>query len=512
MTTNPECLLGVDLGTGGCKLTLVDTRGRIVGSSFNEYKTHYPHHGWSEQAPEDWYVTFLATMAGLLAETGLPGAAIVALAVDASTHNAVLMGKKGDILRPCIMWTDQRSVAQVQDLERRVGREILRITYNKVNPTWTLPQLLWLRENEPAVMDRVDRIFFTKDYLRYRLTGTWETDHIDAQGSMLFDGGKRQWSQEIIAELGLPLSVFPPLLPPTAIAGRLTARAAREAGLTEGTPVIVGTSDTAAEDYGAGAIYPGQGIVKMATAGNVCIMADEPHPTPRGFNYPHVVDGMWYIMGATNSCASANRWTRDTLGQWEREAAAAAGNSPFRLMDEEAARAPVGSDGLFFHPYLLGERSPYFDPYLRASFVGATMSHGKAHFYRAVLEGIAYSLRDSLKVISELGLSFKDLRIIGGGAKSPLWRRIVADIMGMPVMVPKAGDASFGTALIAGVGIGLFPDARTAAEQCVQFAEEILPDRENHEKYTKYFAIYQKIHDQLAPVEKCIHEAFVANR
>jgi xylulokinase len=241
-------------------------------------------------------------------------------------------------------------------------------------------------------------------------------------------------------------------------------------------------------------------------------MSDKPHPIPKGFNYPHGVDGMWYIMAATNSCASANRWTRDTLGQWEVETAALSGKSPFQLMDEEAAKAPVGANGLFFHPYLLGERSPYFDPYLRASFVGATMSHQKAHFYRAVLEGIAYSLLDAMQALSELGLPFKDLRIIGGGAKSPLWRRIVADVMGMPVIVPKAGDASFGAALIAGVGIGLFPDVRTASERCVQFEETITPDNENHEKYDRYFAIYQKIHDHLAPVEKLIHETFVLNK
>jgi xylulokinase len=510
--SKPECLLGIDLGTGGCKLTLVDSQGAILGSSFTEYKTHYPRHGWSEQNPDDWYQTFRTTMSRLFGETGLSGGNIIALAVDASTHNAVLMGKDDEILRPCIMWTDQRSVSQVRDLEARCGAEILRITYNKVNPTWTLPQLLWLRENEPAVMDRVERIFFTKDYLRYRLTGTWETDHIDAQGSMLFDGARRSWSPELIAELKLPLSVFPDAVLPTVLAGRVTSGAARDSGLLEGTPVVVGTSDTAAEDYGAGAIYPGQGIVKMATAGNVNIMSDQPHPTPRGFNYPHVVDGMWYIMGATNSCASANRWMRDTLGQCESESAVVHGGSAFQIMDEEAAKAPVGADGLFFHPYLLGERSPYFDPYLRASFVGATMSHQKAHFFRAVLEGIAYSLLDSQKVISELGLSFRDFRIIGGGAKSPLWRRIVADVMGVPVMVPHSGDASFGSALIAGVGIGLFPDVRTAAERCVQFEESIAPDAENHEKYKHYFTIYQKIHDQLAPVNRLIHEAFVPGR
>lgn len=509
MMSKSDCLLGVDLGTGGCKLTLIDSKGEIIGSCFNEYKTYYPRHGWSEQNPEDWYQAFLITMSNLLRETGLKGSNILAVAVDASTHNAVLMGKGERILRPCIMWTDQRSVEQVRDLEDRLGDEILRITYNKVNPTWTLPQLLWLRENEPEVMDRVERIFFTKDYFRYRLTGTWETDHIDAQGSMLVDGARRNWSPELIKVLGLPLSAFPPILEPTTIAGRMSAQAARDSGLLEGTPVVVGTSDTAAEDYGAGAIFPGQGIVKMATAGNVCIISDAPHPTPKGFNYPHVIDGLWYIMGATNSCASANRWMRDTLGHWEIEAAAKSGKSPFQHMDEEASKAPLGSGGLFFHPYLLGERSPYFDPYLRASFVGATMSHQKAHFFRAVLEGVAYSLRDSLQVISELGLSFKDLRIIGGGAKSPLWRRIIADVMGMTILVPKAGDASFGSALIAGVGINLFPDARTAAESCVKFVDEIYPIPGNHEKYTRYFSIYKMIHDHLAPVEKTIHDSFV---
>lgn len=507
--TKRQYLLGVDLGTGGCKLSLVEPSGAVRGSSFTEYPTYYPRHGWSEQEPEDWYRAFMVTLNDLFGRYGISGADIAALAVDASTHNAVLMGKKGEILRPCIMWTDQRSIEQVRDLEKRRGEEILRITCNKVNPTWTLPQLLWLRENEPSVMDRVERIFFTKDYLRWRLTGTWQTDHIDAQGSMLFDGRKREWSEELIAELKLPVSAFPEIVSPTTIAGGITSQAAKDTGLSTGTPVVVGTADSAAEDYGAGAVHPGQGILKLATAGNVCIMTTEPHPTPKGFNYPHVVDGMWYLLGATNSCASANRWMRDTFGREEMDAASLQGVSAFRLMDVKAATVPVGCGGLFFHPYLLGERSPYFDPYLRASFVGATMGHRKEHFYRAVLEGITYSLLDAREVIAEQGLALQDARLIGGGAKSPLWRRIVADVLDMPIMIPRAGDASYGTALIAGVGVGFFPDARTAAERCVQFEESISPDPENVEKYRSYFKIYKQIHDQLAPLGRSIHEADV---
>jgi xylulokinase len=294
---------------------------------------------------------------------------------------------------------------------------------------------------------------------------------------------------------------------PTTICGEVTLQAARETGLREGTPVIVGTSDTAAEDYGAGAIEPGQGIIKMATAGNVCIMSDRPRPTPAGFNYPHVVEGLWYIVAGTNSCASANRWYRDALCRWEVEKAKSKGESAFRRMDEMAAKAPLGAEGLFFHPYLMGERSPYFDPYLRASFVGATMGHQKEHFSRAVLEGVAYSLLDASRVIKDLGQEVRDLRLIGGGAKSPLWRQILADVMGMPVLIPSAGDASFGSALLAGVGIGLFADPQTAVRQGVQYDALVQPNRQNHEKYQKYFSIYQKIHDQLASINRTIHES-----
>lgn len=507
MGIRKELLIGVDLGTGGCKITLLDPAGKVVGDSFTEYKTAYPRQGWAEQNPEDWIKAFVLTLQTVLQAAGADVSDILALSVDASTHNAVLTGQEGQILRPCIMWMDQRSFPQVKKLEDRMGDFIFRVTFNKVNPTWTLPQLLWIRENEPEVLRRTERIFFTKDYLRYRLCGTWETDHIDAQGSMLFDGSKKEWSQDLIQETGLALTVFPPVVKPTTVCGKVTRQAARETGLREGIPVIVGTSDTAAEDYGAGAIEPGHGIVKMATAGNVCIMSARPRPTPAAFNYPHVVEGLWYIVAGTNSCASANRWYRDVLCRWEAEEAKAEGESAFRKMDEMAARVPLGAQGLFFHPYLMGERSPYFDPYLRASFVGATMGHQKEHFSRAVLEGVAYSLLDASRVIKDLGQDLRDLRLIGGGGRSPLWRQILADVMGKPILIPSAGDASFGTALLAGAGIGLFADPQTAVRQAVRYEAEIQPNPQNHEQYRKYFSVYQKIHDQLASVYRTIHES-----
>ena len=506
-----EYLLGIDLGTGGCKITLLDTRGQVLGEGFTEYETRYPRPGWAEQDPQEWVKTFRETLRRVFEEKRRHPSRVAAIGIDGSTHNAVLMGKREKILRSCIMWMDQRSIRQSRGLERRIGKEIFRITFNKVNPTWTLPQLLWIRENEPEILEKVERVFFTKDYLRYRLTGTWETDYIDAHGSMLLDGGKRRWSEDLIGETGLSPGVFPPIRKPAEICGRVTRRAAIETGLREGTPLIVGTSDTAAEDYGAGAIKVGQGIVKMATAGNVCLMADRPYPTPAGFNYPHVIEGLWYIVAGTNSCALANRWYRDTLCQGEMKEARAAGKAAFRILDEGAEKIPLGSEGLFFHPYLLGERSPYFDPFLRASFIGATARHRKEHFSRAVLEGVAYSLLDAQRVLGGLGRKIKDIRLIGGGAKSPLWRKILADVLGKPVWVPASGDASFGSALLAGVGIGLFSDPAEAVRQGVRYVARVSPDARAHKLYQKYFPLYRKIHDQLAPVHRLIYEAFAGD-
>ncbi len=504
-----DCLLGIDLGTGGCKITLIDRQGTILGESFTEYKTQYSNPGWAEQDPQDWVRSFILTLRSVFSRARRSPSNVSAIGIDGSTHNAVLIGKRNRVLRPCIMWMDQRSIGQSRALEKRIGKEIFRITFNKVNPTWTLPQLLWIRENEPRVIKEVERIFFVKDYLRHRLSGTWETDYIDAQGSMLFDGKRRKWSEELIGEVGLSPNVFPGVIKPTEICGRVTQEAAAETGLREGTPIIVGTSDTAAEDYGAGAVNPGQGIVKMATAGNVCLMSEKPRPTPLGFNYPHVVEGMWYIVAGTNSCAIANRWYRDTLCQWEIEEARKTRKPVFRLLDEIASKAPAGSEGLFFHPYLMGERSPYFDPFLRAGFVGVTARHRKEHFSRAVLEGVAYSLLDAQRVIPGLGQGPKDIRLIGGGARSPLWRKILTDVMGKPILVPASGDASFGSALLAGVGIGLFSGLNDAVRRCVHYVDKLVPDSRSHASYQKYFSIYRKIHDRLAPVHRMIDETFV---
>lgn len=494
-----ELLLGIDIGTSGCKITAIDLQGDIVDTALAEYHTSRPHPGWSEQDPDEWYAVACELLHSMWGRGKCRAEQIAAIGLDASTHNAVLADGGFRPLRPAIMWTDQRSVQQAARLESQAGADIFRIGYQKPTPTWTLPQLVWIAEHEPDAIRGVRHVLFTKDYVRHQLTGTWETDHIDAQGSLLYDMAGRRWSDDLCRLAGLPPSVLPPLVAPTDVVGSVTKQAAAQTGLRAGTPVVAGCSDSAVEDYAAGAIRPGQMIVKLATAGNVNVMTAAAHPHPRTLTYSHVIPGLWYTVTATNTAASAERWFRDVFCQHEVEQAAAAGRSVYEQLHEAARQVPPGAEGLFFHPYLLGERSPYWDANLRGSFVGATMRHGKPHFVRALLEGVAYSLRDCYRTIVDMQLPVDEIRLIGGGAKSDLWTQIISAVFARPVVRPAGSDASFGAALLAGVGVGRFADTVAAAEQCIRVRDVVQPDPEAVEVYDQLFPLYGRIHDDLAP-------------
>jgi xylulokinase len=301
------------------------------------------------------------------------------------------------------------------------------------------------------------------------------------------------------------MDTLPKIVSPREVVGSVLRQAAQDSGLREGTPVVAGTSDTAAEDYGVGAIDPGQGVIKLATAGNTNVMTETPRPHPLIINYYHVVPGLWYTVAATNSCASAHRWLRDQFFRSDIERSEARGQDAFQAMDAIAREVPVGSEGLLFHPYLLGERSPYWDPLLRADFLGITMRHRREHFVRALYEGIAFSLKDCLDSLAPLGLTMAEARIIGGGSKSGLWRQIVCDVMGMEVLKTAEDDASFGAALIAGVGVGIFADERDAIRQCVQVVSSNQPDPRTHERYTRLFEVYKKAQGRLAEINHDLH-------
>ncbi|MDR3230952.1 MAG: hypothetical protein LBT65_05905 [Synergistaceae bacterium] len=487
-------LLGVDVGTGGCKSTLIDAEGRILATAFQEISSCHLHPGWSEQNPEDWVDGFVATVKKCLAQSEADAAKIEALCFTASTHNAVLLDENFQVIRPCIMWNDQRSADIARRLDRDHGETIFSVAMQRPSATWTMPQLQWIRENEPEHYNRIRHILFTKDYVRHAVTGDMCTDHVDAQGSLLYDALNRRWSTELCSIIGLGLSVLPEIKTSKEVVGCVSREVAARTGLRPGTPAIAGCSDTAAEDYGSGAVEEGQTLVKLATAGNVNIIQRHPRPHPKTYTYPYSVDGMWYTVTGTSSSAAAYRWLRDALYPGEKAACEARGEDVYLWMDKEAERTPAGARGLLFHPYLLGERCPHFSASYRANFFGVSMVHDRGAFSRAVLEGVAFSLYDCFQVIKEFWHGqTPEIRLIGGGAKSLLWCRIIADVFGLPVLRPLIDDSSFGGALLAGVGTGVFRDEISAVSMCNHIQSTCVPNSGNHEIYLKLFDIYKKI-------------------
>lgn len=484
-----KALLGIDFGGGASKATLIDTDGRILAESTAEYPTLYPVAGACEQQPSDWWEALCDNVAAVLQKSGLSAADILCVALDSATHTAVLCDEDFEPLRPAIHWTDSRSRQQAECLKAACGEAIFAAAYHTPGTIWTLPQLLWVKEEEPAVFARLRHIFFEKDYLRYRLTGVWCTDYIEAQGSMLFDCRTMNWSYELCSLVGITPEVLPPLCAPTDVVGAVTAQAAAQTGLQAGTPVICGTTDTCMEVFASGAVRPQDVTVKLATAGRICVITDRPYPHPHLVNYSHVVKGLWYPGTATKSCAASYRWYRDTFG------------GDYRSLDEGAASVPIGCEGMLFHPYLNGELSPYGDPMLCGSFTGIRATHTRAHFTRAVLEGVCYSLLDSKRVLSEIGMTYgEEATVIGGGAKGALWRQMTADVLGMRLITTESSDSSLGSAMLAGVAMGVFADPADAVARCVRKTGVTLPIAENTAKYWAVFEEYRRIHDALAPL------------
>ena len=481
-------LLGVDFGGSSSKATLLGEDGRVAATATCEYPTYYPQSGWAEQNPEDSWNAFVSNVRELLEKSGVAPEEIAAVALDAATHTAVLLDEQDRPVRNAIYWTDTRASAEADELRARCGEEITRLSFNSVSSLWTLPQLLWLSRHEPETLARTAKIMAVKDYIRYRLTGDFVTDDIEAMGFMLLDANRNAWSDELCALAGVTADKLPPLVRPTQPLSAIREEAARETGLRPDTLVIAGTTDTVMEVYAAGAIAPGQATVKLATAGRICAVTERAVVDPCLVTYRHVIDGLWYPGTATKSCAASNRWYRDTFG------------GDYAQMSDAAAGVARGSDGLFFHPYLQGEITPYRDDKLRASFVGATGHHTKAHFNRAGLEGIAYSMKDCYRELERLGIAPREAVLIGGGAKAPLWRQIMADMLGIPLRTVSDVDSSLGSAMLAGVAAGVFADHRDAAARCVRIQDEIAPDPEGVAYYERGFGLYRQIQAALAPI------------
>jgi len=500
-------LMGIDLGAGSLKVTIISSDGRTLGAASSTVTTSAPYPGWAEQDPEEWYRGLCAAVPGALAQANVEATDVRAVSFSAGAHTPVLLDEQDDIVRPAILWSDQRSIEESKELAVQSGELIQNTAFNAPNPTWTLPQLKWLGRYEPDNLRRARKLLIAKDYLRFRLSGGWHTDRIDAVGTLMTDSRSQTWSSDLCELIGFDMTLLPPIVEPTNVIGEVSREAAAESGLAAGTPVVAGTMDTAVECYGAGALDPGQGVIKLATAGTVSVVAESFESHTDVIDYPHVVPGQAFAITGTNSCASAHRWLRDqfflgrgAIGDTDN------GSADFNEMERLAAAIPPGSDGLLFHPYLQGERSPYWDPKLRADFIGITMQHTGGHFVRALYEGIAFSLYDCKAAFDREGLVIDSFRLVGGGARSKTWRQIVCDVFGKPIDVPLNGDASFGAALVAGVGVGIFSNERDAARNCITLIDRLVPDPMRHQKYQEMFSIYKESQAALACINHRISE------
>ncbi len=482
-------LLGIDFGGGASKATLIDTNGKIIAENTVEYPTLYPEVGACEQNPKDWILALCENTKAIIAKSGIAAEAILCVAIDSATHTFLPCDEKFEPLCDAIHWTDTRSRKEAEALREQYGDMIFQKAFHRPDTIWTLPQLLWLKQAKPEVFANMKHLFFEKDYIRYFLTEVFCTDYIEAEGSMLFDCEKMEWSEELCSLAGIPASILPDIVKPTDVIGTVTKEAAEQTGLLAGTKVICGTTDTCMEVFASGAVEQGDVTVKLATAGRICVITDKPYPDRNLVNYSHISEGLWYPGTATKSCAASYRWYRDTFG------------GEYEELNGGAEAVPIGCEGMIFHPYLNGELTPYADPMLCGSFTGIRANHTKGHFTRAVLEGVCYSLLDSKLTLDELGISYKDSAVaIGGGTKGELWLQMTADVLGMTLRTAESSDSSLGSAMLAGLAMGAFASPVEAVEKCIKPKQVVTPNLENTEKYRKVFEEYKKIHDALAPI------------
>lgn len=488
--------MGIDLGAGGVKVSIIDVEGVTVSTGSSPIQTYMPQPGWVEQEPAEWWSATCTAIRDAMTSGDIDAGVIAGIGVSGGAHIGVLTDESGVPLRRAILWSDSRSVDEAAELRDKADARILELSLNRVNPTWLLPQLFWLTRHDSKAAAATRRLFLAKDWLRFKLTDVWHTDYSDVVGALLADSSAHSWSRELCEMIGWSPETLPPIVDPADVVGEITAAAAAECGLRAGTSVVCGSNDTTVELFGAGALRPGEGAVKLATAGVLYQVTDGPLVRPPVSCYPHVVDGLYYTATGINSCASAHRWMRDQFFAAE----------GFDGMDALASEVQPGSDGLVFHPYLQGERAPYWDNKLRADFLGLTIHHGRAHFARALYEGVAYAIRDAMTAAESLGLRYDTLRIIGGGARSATWRQIMADVLGKQILVPTNGDASFGAAALAGIGVGVFDDPVDAVARCCRLVGTHDPSPETHDRYTDFFGVYSDAQRQLVAINHRLHD------
>ena len=491
-------LLGIDVGTGGTRAVLIDLRGRVIGAATAEHAPmSSPRIGWAEQSPEDWWRAACQAIRECLAKTSTPATEISAIGLTGQMHGLVLLDGQDQVVRPALIWCDQRTEQECRDITQRVGAErLIELTANPALTGFTLPKIWWVRRHEPELWARVRSLMLPKDYIRFRLTGERAIDVADASGTLMFDVVHRCWSKPMLEISQIEEAFLPKILESPEISGHVHQEGAKQAGLRQGIPVVAGAGDQAAGAVGMGIVKPGAVSATIGTSGVVFAATSRPVLEPHGriHTFCHSIPNRWHVMGVTQGAGLSLRWFRDQFGAGTDD-----GRDPYDRLAGEAAKAPPGADGLLWAPYLMGERTPHLDPNARGALVGITAQHTRAHVIRAILEGVAFSLRDSLTLFREIGVPIESIRLGGGGARSPLWQQIQADIYGMPVELIEADEGgAYGAALLAGVGSGNWPSVETASESAVRVAKRVEPNprvaTRMDQQYAEYRELYPALH------------------
>lgn len=486
--------LGIDISTTSSKALLIDGQGEIKSVASTPHTLQSPYPLWSEQDPQEWWQAITDSIRKVIAQTNVDSASIAAIGLTGQMHGLVLLDEAGQVLRPAILWNDQRTQAQCDQIHQQIGKQaFLQITGNLSLTGFTASKILWVREHEPEVFKRVKHILLPKDYIRYRLSGDFAMDKAGGSGTVLFDLAARDWSKKLLEELQIDPAWLPPTYEGPEFTGVVSDSAAVATGLKPGTPIVAGGGDQAAQAVGVGAVEPG--IVGLTVGTSGVVFAPTPsaliEPEGRLHAFCHVVPGVWHFMGVMLSAAGSLQWYRDKL----------APKMDFDALLEEAKSAPVGSEGLQFLPYLSGERTPYPDPLARAGWIGLAARHGRAHMTRALLEGVSYAFHDIFLLIQESGLrEIRQVRVSGGGMKNAFWRQMLASVLGNDlVTVNTTEGAAFGAALLAGVGAGSWEDVPSACHAAIKITGTTVPDEREHEIYQQAYPIYKALYPALRP-------------
>jgi xylulokinase len=494
-------LLGIDIGTSGTKTILIDENGKTRASRTVEYPLLTPRPGWAEQKPDDWWKATCESCQAVIAKSRIKPDEIQGVGLSGQMHGSVFLDEKGRVIRPAILWCDARTAAECDEIMTKVGpRRMHELVSNPALAGFTVPKVVWLRNHEPEKYAKVRQILLPKDYVRYKLTGEYAAEVSDAAGTAMFDVKNRRWSEELLKILDIPIEWLPKVYESYDVVGKISGPAAKATGLAKGTPVIGGGADNTCGAVGSGIVVEGRVMTSLGTSGVIFAPTNEPQvdPQERLHTFVHSTRRQWYLMGVVLSAGMSLQWYRNEMAEAERAEAKKKKRDVYDLMMAQADKTPVGAEGLFFLPYLMGERSPHKDPHARGAFVGLSFRHGKGHLIRAIVEGVAFALRDSLEIMKDLGTKMDEVRLIAGGAKSPFWRKTIANVFGLPIAIPeKTEGPAMGAAILAGVGTGVFQDFFETTERILPVAMRVDPDMKEHAQYTALYQQFTKLYPAL---------------